>query len=89
MASLQIVFHYRLTGSYAVFPIDLFAFCISPTAVGNAHLDDLFRSCSFHCNRGGRLKCSLFQQAVRNSAVAMGFALVSEFRWRKRAVVLG
>jgi hypothetical protein len=38
--ALQIVFHYRVTGSYAVFPIDLFVFCISPTAVGNAHLVD-------------------------------------------------
>jgi hypothetical protein len=40
MASLQIVFHYRATGSHAVSPVDLFAFCISPTAVGNAHLVD-------------------------------------------------
>ena len=40
VVSLQIVFHYRVKGSYAVFPIDLFAFCVSPTAVGNTHLVD-------------------------------------------------
>src|SRR6266566_7724718 len=36
MAPLQIVFHYGVNSSDAVFPIDLLAFCIGPTAVGNA-----------------------------------------------------
>ena len=35
------------------------------------------------------IEISLLQQAARNSAVAIGLPLVSEFRWRNREVVLG